>query len=107
MVSRSAANSQVTDAVSQSNVKVLGEAPSMSQGVNFQTLAHSTGALFSSSVANAQNQTMLGYANSSQGVTQVYSVNTKADAGDAMKIAEIGEASHLATLLTVLQSLER
>ena len=35
-------NSQVTDAVTQSNVKVLGDAPAESMGMLYQMLAQST-----------------------------------------------------------------
>lgn len=38
-----AVNNQITDAVTQSNVKVVGEAPAMAVGTLYQTLAHSTG----------------------------------------------------------------
>jgi hypothetical protein len=34
-------NSQVTDAVTQTNVKVVGEAPSQAMGLVYQTMAHS------------------------------------------------------------------
>jgi len=34
-------NSQVTDAVTQTNVKVLGEAPAQSMALVYQSLAHS------------------------------------------------------------------
>ena len=34
-------NSQITDAVTQSNVKVLGEAPAQSMALVYQTMAHS------------------------------------------------------------------
>jgi hypothetical protein len=36
-------NSQVTDAVTQANVKVLGEAPAEAVGMSFQALSHATG----------------------------------------------------------------
>lgn len=36
-------NAQVTDAVTQANVKVLGEAPAEAVGMSFQALSHSTG----------------------------------------------------------------
>ncbi len=35
-------NAQITDAVTQSNVKVLGDGPAMAMGTVFQSLAHST-----------------------------------------------------------------
>lgn len=34
-------NSQITDAVTQANVKVLGEAPAQSMALIYQTMAHS------------------------------------------------------------------
>jgi hypothetical protein len=36
-------NSQITDAVTQTNVKVLGESPVEALGIAYQALAHSTG----------------------------------------------------------------
>lgn len=36
-------NTQVTDAVTQTNVKVLGEAPAEAVGVASQAMAHATG----------------------------------------------------------------
>lgn len=46
---------QVTDAVTQSNVKVVAESPAMAMGSVYQTAAHSTGLMFENSV-NAQSQ---------------------------------------------------
>ncbi|VEB41493.1 Killing trait [Chromobacterium violaceum] len=46
-----AVNSQITDAVTQSNVKVVGEAPAMAMGSIYQSLAHSTGILFENAVS--------------------------------------------------------
>lgn len=34
-------NSQITDSVTQANVKVLGEVPAYSMGIVYQTMAHS------------------------------------------------------------------
>ncbi|GBF82099.1 RebB family R body protein [Aphanothece sacrum] len=34
-------NAQITDAITQTNVKVLGEAPAQSMGMVYQTMAHS------------------------------------------------------------------
>ncbi|MGO1119707.1 RebB family R body protein [Rhodovibrionaceae bacterium A322] len=36
-------NSQITDAVTQTNVKVLGESPVEALAIAYQALAHSTG----------------------------------------------------------------
>jgi hypothetical protein len=42
---------QITDAVTQCNTKVLGDAPPMAMGSIYQTMAHSRGPIFES-VAN-------------------------------------------------------
>lgn len=39
-------SSQVTDAVTQTNVKVIGKSPAMAMGSLYQTAAHSTGLMF-------------------------------------------------------------
>lgn len=40
-MAQTAVNEQITDAVTQTNVKVLGEAPAQSMAMVYQTLAHS------------------------------------------------------------------
>ena len=69
-----AVNNQITDAVTQSNVKVIGEAPAMALGSIFQTMAHSTGILFENSVAAQQQQNALALAASNMGVMQILSL---------------------------------
>ena len=71
---------QITDAVTQSNVKVVAESPAIALSNVYQTAAHSTGLMFENSV-NAQNQqNILAQAATTQGVMQVYSIDTVADA---------------------------
>lgn len=41
MADNTPVNSQITDAVTQANVKVLGEAPAQSMALVYQTMAHS------------------------------------------------------------------
>ncbi|MCY4045414.1 MAG: RebB family R body protein [Cellvibrionales bacterium] len=79
---------QITDAVTQSNVKVVGESPAMAMGSLYQTMAHSTGLMFENSV-NAQNQqNILGQAATTQGVMQIYSFDTVADAISIAKMLQ-------------------
>lgn len=42
-------NGQITDAVTQANVKVLGEVPAFSMGMVYQTMAHSLSLVMESS----------------------------------------------------------
>jgi len=41
MADNTPVNGQITDAVTQTNVKVLGEAPAQSMALVYQTMAHS------------------------------------------------------------------
>ncbi|WP_310619140.1 RebB family R body protein [Flexibacterium corallicola] len=97
-------NPMITDAVTQSNVKVVGEAPAMAMGSIFQSMAHSTGILFENAVSASQQQNTLAQAATNQGVMQIYSMDTMAGAGATEKVAQSGTADNLSTLLTVLNS---
>ncbi len=70
---------QVTDAVTQSNVSVVAQAPAMAIGNVYQTLAHATGMLFENSTASQQQQDILSQAATTQGVMQIYSLDMVAE----------------------------
>lgn len=57
-----AVNNQITDAVTQSNVQVLAEAPTMAMGALYQASAHSTGILFENAVSHQQASNALSLA---------------------------------------------
>src|SRR5471032_1940635 len=97
-------NDQITDAVTQVNVKVLGEAPAEALGSLYQSMAHSTGILFENAVADQQQQNTEAQAATNQGVMQIYSVDTTAAAGATEKIAQAGVSDNLTSLLTVLST---
>ncbi|BFO64150.1 MULTISPECIES: RebB family R body protein [Chryseobacterium] len=79
-------NEQITDAVTQSNVKVVAESPAMALSNVYQSAAHSTGIMFENAT-NAQNQhNIVTQAATTQGVTQIYSKDTIADALSIAKI---------------------
>ena len=71
---------QITDAVSQTNVKVVGEAPAMAMGSVYQTAAHSTGLMFENAVNAQSQQNILAQTTTTQGVMQIYSFDTMVDA---------------------------
>jgi hypothetical protein len=83
-------NEQITDAVTQSNVKSVAESPAMAMGTLYQSMAHSTGILFENAVSNQQQQNILAQAATTQGVMQIYSVDTMAD---ALAVARMQDAS--------------
>lgn len=64
-------NSQITDAVTQSNVKVVAEAPAMAMANVYQTLAHSTGILMENATNQQQQASVLSQAVTTQCVTTI------------------------------------
>lgn len=79
-------NNQITDSVTQANVKVVVDAPAIAMGNLYQSLAHSTGILFQNAV-NAQNQqNILAQAAANQGIMQIYSLDTVSEAIAVSKI---------------------
>ena len=97
-------NGQVTDAVTQSNVKVLGDAPAMAMGAIFQSHSHSTGILFENAVGAQQQLSIAAGAATNQGVIQIYSIDTMADAVATSKIAQSDTPSTMLSLLTALKA---
>ena len=72
-------NSQITDAVTQANVKVLGDAPAVAVGNLYQA----TGQALSNAAHNAtsaqQQATITMQAATTSGVTTLYSIDTASD----------------------------
>jgi hypothetical protein len=97
-------NPQITDAVTQSNVKVLGDAPAMAMAAIYQSLAHSTGILFENAVAAQQNQAILAQAATTQGVMQIYSFDTAAAAATVAKVAQSDVPDNMLSLLATLRA---
>lgn len=108
MAGNTPVNGQITDSVSQTNVEVLGTAPAMSMGTTYQSLGHSTGLLFESSVGAQQQLAIAAQAAANQGVIQMYTVNTMAGAAATAKIANgdtVDTAMTTATSLSAIKDL--
>lgn len=99
-----AVNSQITDSITQANVKVIGESPAMAMGQIYQSLAHSTGILFENAVSAQQQQAIAAQAATNQGVIQIYSVDTMAGAMSTEKIAQSDVPDNMLSLLTALKA---
>lgn len=99
-------NSQITDAVTQSNVSVVAGAPALAMGSIYQSIARSTSLLFENAVAAQQQQDALAQAAANQGVMQIYSVDTTAAAGATEKVAQTSVADNLTSLRSVLNALQ-
>lgn len=74
-------NGQITDAVTQTNVKVLGEAPAQSMAMVYQTMAHS----ISLAMENAQQAQgglqQIGNAVTSSAVTMIMNAAKQFESG--------------------------
>lgn len=92
-------NDQITDSVTQSNVKVLGEAPAMAMGNLYQATAQA----LSNAAHNATNHQMQAgvtlEAATTQGVVQLYSVDT-ASTGAATNAKIASAATDLEETIT-------
>lgn len=100
-------NGQITDAVTQSNLSVLGVAPAMAMGSMYQSVAHSTGLMFQNTVQAQQQTAIAAQAAANMGVMQIYSLNTMAGAVATGRIAQSDTATSMLTLLVVLAALKK
>jgi hypothetical protein len=64
-------NPQITDAITQTNVKVLGEAPSMAMGSLYQTISNSVAMAAANSVYAQQQANVTYQAASTMGVAKL------------------------------------
>jgi len=102
MADNTPVNGQISDSVSQTNVEVLASAPAMAMGATYQSLGHSTGLLFESSVGSQQQLAIAAQAAANQGVIQMYTVNTMAGVAATNKIANSGTSdTALSTALSL------
>jgi hypothetical protein len=94
-------NSQITDAVTQTGVSTLAAAPAMAMGTIYQSAAHSIGILFQNSTAAQRQAAMCGQAATTQGVMQMYSMNSMTAAVATAKLAR-SDRSPTNDLITAL-----
>jgi hypothetical protein len=97
-------NGQITDSVTQANVKVVADAPAMAMGAIYQSLAHSTGILYENAASSQQQLAIAAQAATNQGVIQIYSVDTMAGAVSAAKLAQSDVPDNMLALLSALRA---
>ncbi|MHC6529272.1 MULTISPECIES: RebB family R body protein [unclassified Vibrio] len=71
-----AVNDQITDSVTQANVKVLGDAPAMSMGNLFQATSQALGNAAHNATLAQQQSGITAQAATTMGVTTLYSIDT-------------------------------
>ncbi|MEM7049614.1 MAG: RebB family R body protein [Acidobacteriota bacterium] len=94
-------NGQITDAVTQSNVKILGEAPGEALAMVYQVMGHSVGIGMQNAVTAQQQMTTLSQAATTQGINLLFSMDP---AAASVSTQELLSSNSLATLLAELQS---
>jgi len=96
----------ITDAVTQANVKTLGDAPAMAMGTLFQTAAHAAGLAIQNAVNSQQQLYMASQAATVQGVALIYAVDTAATAEASEKIDQ-SDIPRWAEILRIVNSTGR
>lgn len=71
-----AVNSQITDSVTQANVKVLGDAPAMAMGNLFQATSQALSNAAHNATTAQQQAAVTAQAATTMGVATLYSVDT-------------------------------
>ncbi|AWV08321.1 R body protein RebB-like protein [Lysobacter maris] len=105
MASPTSVNDQITDSVTQANVKPVAEGPAIAMSTIYQAMAHATAILYENAVAAQQQQEAERQAALIQGVMQIYSLDTTAspDTGlspeqVAENLAELKKAANIAAI---------
>lgn len=71
-----AVNSQITDSVTQANVKVLGDAPALSMGNLFQATSQALGNAAHNATGAQQQTSVAAQAATTMGVATLYALDT-------------------------------
>ncbi len=108
MASDTPVNSQITDAVTQSNLTVLGGAPAQSLATVYQIMAQSVGTSMQNAVNNQQNMNTIDNAIVSQGIAMLYSIEASVDAQVSEEIlAGSINAEIVSTLKSIVAELKK
>jgi hypothetical protein len=92
-----AVNNQITDAVNQANVKVLAEAPAMAMSNLYQATAQALSNAAHNAVNAQQQLAVLMQAATTQGVMQIYSIDTAATPPIGNEKTKLGAKPSVAT----------
>lgn len=77
MADNTAVNGQITDAVTQTNVKVVAEAPAQAMASLYQVASHSAGLALQNSVHSQQALNQINSAVISKAVSMILSIGDK------------------------------
>jgi hypothetical protein len=98
-------NSQITDAVTQANVKVMADAPALALSNLYQIVSQSLGLSAQNAVMSQQQSNIIHQAATTQGVNLIYAVDTEAVADATEKVSRADIPSDLVNVLGALKAL--
>ena len=102
-------NPQVTDAVTQANVKVLAESPAMSLSNLYQTISQSLSLSAQNSVTSQQQSNIVHQAATTQGVSLLYAVDTASvgeATGEIFRSTATNQAALVAGIAEIIQAVK-
>jgi len=79
-------NNQITDSVTQANVKVLGDGPAMAMGNLYQATSQALANAAHNATSAQQQTAMTAQAATTMGITTLYSIDTASTAVGTNKI---------------------
>ncbi|MDN7424881.1 RebB family R body protein [Burkholderia sp. AU45388] len=100
-----AVNAAITDAVTQTNVKVVGEAPAMATGSLYQAQSHSLSVLFENAVQQQSQSAVQLPTSTNVGTMQLYTLGPASAGAAATEIGSNGVLSVLADVLALGKAL--
>ncbi|MDR6498377.1 RebB family R body protein [Burkholderia sp. DN3021] len=98
-------NAAITDAVTQTNVKVVGEAPAMATGSLYQAQSHSLSVLFENAVQQQSQAAVQLPTSTNVGTMQLYTLGPASAGAAATEIGSNGVLSVLADVLALGKAL--
>ncbi|GAB2880855.1 RebB family R body protein [Paraburkholderia jirisanensis] len=96
----------ITDALTQTNLKVTGEAPAVALGTLFQSNTHATAILLHNAVQMQANQAAANQASTTVGILQLYASTPSAvAAAAAAQAANNNFASQLGAIAQIMNAI--
>ncbi|MEB3703328.1 RebB family R body protein (plasmid) [Candidatus Bealeia paramacronuclearis] len=97
-------NNQITDAVTQSNVKVLGESAAVALSNLYQSSANSLAQSIQNATFAQQQSNLIHQATTTQGINLIYAVDTAAvgDASEKLARADVPADALMTIMLKAL-----
>ena len=101
MVGVTPVNSIITDAITQTNVSILADAPAQAMANTYQVFAQTVGASMQNAVSNQQGSNTVDMAVTTQGTNVLYAMSA---AADAKGVSSINSGNPVAEAITAISA---